>query len=51
MTVTHVLKDGTTVEDIRGHVVKENDAKAVYALLDSINEKVLAMKEKQVNEK
>lgn len=35
--IKHVFKDGTVKEDIRGHVVKMDDAKAVYALMDSMN--------------
>lgn len=37
MMVTHILKDGTVVRDIAGHVVKIEDAKSLYALMDSIN--------------
>lgn len=34
--VKHVLKDGTVLEDITGHVVKEADCPMVYALLERI---------------
>lgn len=37
--VTHVLKDGTRLHDITGHVVKKDEAKGVYILIDRINEK------------
>ena len=37
--VRHILKDGTEVKDITGHVVKMDDARAVYVLLDHIKEK------------
>lgn len=36
--VTHILKDGTVLQDISGHVVKMQDVKAVYSLMDRINE-------------
>lgn len=35
--VYHILADGTTVTDITGHIVKMEDAPAVYELMDSIN--------------
>lgn len=34
--IRHVLKNGTVLEDISGHVVKLEDAPSVYALLDVI---------------
>jgi len=37
-TVTHILKDGTRLDDIRGHVVKREDAEALYRLIHSINQ-------------
>ena len=37
MQVVHILKDGSLVEDITGHVVQVEDAEAVYRLIDSIN--------------
>lgn len=39
MAVTHVLKDGTVLRDIKGHVVRMEDAKLVYAIMDKLNEK------------
>ena len=35
--IKHVLKDGTELHDITGHVVRRQDVKAVYALMDKIN--------------
>lgn len=35
--IIHILKDGSVHQDITGHVVKEKDAEAVYALIDKIN--------------
>ena len=40
MAVTHILKDGTVLQDITGHVGKMEDARATYALLDKINEDI-----------
>lgn len=36
--VRHILKDGTVLDDITGHVVKMEDARMVYELLDKINQ-------------
>ena len=46
MRVTHVLRDGTVLDDIRGKVVQIKDAKQVYVLIDKINER-----ENRVDEK
>lgn len=35
--VVHILKDGTIVEDITGHVVRMEDAAPLYELIDNIN--------------
>ncbi len=35
--VKHVLKNGKTITDISGYIVKAADAKRIYALLDKIN--------------
>lgn len=35
--VTHVLKDGTRLDDITGHVVRVQDAEVVYNLMIEIN--------------
>lgn len=39
MRVIHVLKDGSKVEDIRGHVVKMEDAEPLYKMIRDINRK------------
>lgn len=39
MTIKHILKDGTVLKDIRGHVVKMEDAKSIYSLMDKMNQK------------
>jgi hypothetical protein len=35
--VIHILKDGTRLEDISGHIVRIQEAETVYKLMDSIN--------------
>ena len=37
MKVIHILKDGSVVDDITGHVVRMEDASALYGLIDSMN--------------
>ena len=36
--VKHILKDGTVLDDITGHVVKMEDAKVVYQIMDKMNQ-------------
>ncbi|MBO7672435.1 hypothetical protein J6S88_03405 [bacterium] len=40
--VKHVLKDGTVLDDITGHIVKKEDAKSLYALIDTLNQSMEA---------
>ena len=35
--VIHVLRDGTILDDITGHVVQYEDAEPVYHLMQAIN--------------
>lgn len=35
--IIHILKDGTRLEDISGHIVRIQEAETVYKLMDSIN--------------
>lgn len=37
MGVVHILRDGSTVKDITGHVVRMEDAGPLYQLIDNIN--------------
>ena len=39
MNITHVLSDGTVLDDITGHVVKAGENETVYNLINKINEK------------
>lgn len=39
MRVIHVLKDGSRIEDITGHVVKMEDAGTLYNMIRDINRK------------
>ena len=36
--VFNVMKDGTEITDITGHVVKVQEAEVVYLLINKINE-------------
>lgn len=38
MPIYHVLKDGTRVDDITGHVVRIEDARNVYSLMEIMNQ-------------
>lgn len=46
--IKHILKNGTELKDITGHVVKVEDAQAAYEILRSINEKKKNIKREQV---
>lgn len=39
MGVVHILKDGTRVDDITGHVVRMEDAENLYRMIRRINRK------------
>ena len=36
--VKHIMRDGTVLEDIAGHVVKEEEARMVYEIIDTMNQ-------------
>ena len=35
--VKHILKDGTVLDDITGHVVKKEDVPMAYELMEKMN--------------
>lgn len=37
--VIHIMKDGTVLKDITGHVVKKEDAPMIYNIVDRMNTK------------
>ena len=37
--VIHILKDGTVLSDITGHVVKKEDVPMAYVVMEQMNEK------------
>lgn len=38
--VTHILKDGTKLTDLKGHIVRREDAEMVYQMVERLrNEK------------
>lgn len=39
MAVIHILKDGTQLKDITGHVIRMTDAESFYSLLDAVNKR------------
>ena len=39
MAVKHVLKNGKRVKNISGHVIKQNEFKALYGVINAINER------------
>lgn len=45
--VIHILKDGTQVDDIAGHIVRKEDAAPVYTLMDEINKRLNYEKSKR----
>lgn len=44
--VTHILKDGTVLQDITGHIVKQSQAENLYTLIQTINNKIEKEREK-----
>ena len=38
--IHHILKDGTEVTDIAGHVIKVDQFEVLYQTINSINERV-----------
>lgn len=44
--ITHILKDGTVLEDISRHVVNMKDAQQAYLLIDKINQAAQRHKER-----
>lgn len=45
--VINILRDGTRLEDMTGHIVKISDAEPVYNLMDEINRKVKIKNERK----
>lgn len=37
MNIIHILKDGSRIEDITGHVVKIEEAESLYSMFRRIN--------------
>ena len=36
--ITHIFKDGTTSNDIEGHLVKRTDCPTVYKVMEGMND-------------
>lgn len=39
MSVIHILKDGSRPKDLKGHIIKMEDAELLYRFIHSINQK------------
>ena len=39
MSVIHILKDGSRVDDIKGHVIRLEDAELLYRFIHNVNQK------------
>ena len=39
ITIQHVLKDGTKVDSVEGHVIKADEFSVLYEVIDRINRK------------
>lgn len=39
MEIKHILKDGTVLSDITGHIVKMEDAQRAYAIMKAMQKK------------
>lgn len=50
MRVIHILKDGSRVDDISGHVVRMEDAETLYKMIRKINSKTNQPKNKNNKE-
>lgn len=37
--IKHVLKDGTKIDDVTGYVIRMDEFKSLYKLIDSISRK------------
>lgn len=46
MAVIHILKDGSQVATVKGHVVKVADADPLYRFIHSINQKLNSKSDK-----
>ena len=47
--VINILRDGTRLTDMTGHIVKISDAEVVYKLMDAINRNGGLRGEKSIN--
>lgn len=44
MNIVHILKDGSIVKDITGHVVRMGDVKPLYQFIDTLNQNGVKVK-------
>lgn len=51
MAVRHILKDGTEVESIAGRVIRQEDFRELYRVIDRIGKKEKKGKDKEREDK
>ena len=44
MRVIHFLKDGSRINDITGHIVRLEDARTLYSMIERLNDKAETVK-------
>lgn len=44
MRVIHFLKDGSRINDITGHIVRLEDARTLYSMIERLNDKAETIK-------
>ena len=37
--IRHILRDGTQLNDVEGHIIKQTEIKTIYQLIEAINER------------
>lgn len=47
--IRHILKDGTVLTDISGHIVKMEDAEIAYQIMDELNEERMRKHDRRVD--
>lgn len=47
--IRHILKDGTVLNDISGHIVKVEDAEVAYQIMDKLNEERMEEHDRRID--
>ncbi len=48
MNIRHILKDGTEVDDVTGHVIKAKEHAVLYEVINRINQEKEGLKNEAV---